>query len=838
MSRSSTSGKLPARPDLNYLKKLAKERLTALRADRPAAKLADAQLVIAREHGFDSWRKMKSHIEASVTAEQIAACVKAIRRGDAQAVLEMIEQHPSLRSVDTGNGATALHRAAEYDQPAIIKLLISGGADISAKFGRYAHTPLSWALMCRSLDAAKSLIEVGAKADLFCAAGMGDLQAVQTFFTADGGLCAGASQTGSSRYKKNGELLRCPPIDDREVIADALYSAARNGHPVVVEELLRHEPLLDFRAYMGGTPLHWAYFGASQKAIDLLLSAGADPNNIDDLFKCTPRAFGICVASKWGMLKLVQLQLANDSTLANVVGGRGTPLHEAARGGHLAIIRLLLNGGADAKILDSAGATVSDVALQKDRKEILQLLNEPVPARKLIASENEFLDAAVPKPDSDHKSGPLEPARKMLLEHPELADSSIFTACAIGNIEAVRRFLKSNPTLARTTGGIRDWPPLCYLCFSRFLRDEPKPATHFVETARLLLTAGADPNSSWPSASDPNFREAALYGAAGIANCAPLTQLLITAGADVNDHESLYHASEFADNAALRVLLVARPAPKSVSYNLCHKMDMEDPGGVELFIEHGADVNVLLKRGLFNGSRPLHFAIYRRRSLKVFNILLAAGANPNLPDGKGVTPYQLACKFGLRDVAGLLKLKGADTHLDPHTRLLAALAGGNRKTVEAMLKNDPSLKAQITTDNHKLLVDAGESGNAKAVGLMLDFGFPIATRGTSYGGWDSTALDQSAWNGHARVVRLLLKRGADPSIKHGFGGDALGAAIHGASHAEHSRGVAAAKALAEVASDQRLEKAIQYAATEPNQNVTAMLSTVLKKRISARKKFL
>ena len=132
--------------------------------------------------------------------------------------------------------------------------------------------------------------------------------------------------------------------------------------------------------------------------------------------------------------------------------------------------------------------------------------------------------------------------------------------------------------------------------------------------------------------------------------------------------------------------------------------------------------------------------------------------------------------------------------------------------VRSILKRSPHLKAGLTEQDFKLLVDAGESGHANAVRSMLDFGFPISTRGTSYGGWDSTALDQAAWNGHGAVVRLLLKRGADPTVKHGFGGDALGAAIHGANHAGHSRLTAIAP-LTYAANKKRLNAAIAYAKT-------------------------
>jgi hypothetical protein len=54
---------LPAHPSLEYLKKLAKERLKKLRRRDPATKLAAAQLAIAREFGFSSWRKLKTHVD-------------------------------------------------------------------------------------------------------------------------------------------------------------------------------------------------------------------------------------------------------------------------------------------------------------------------------------------------------------------------------------------------------------------------------------------------------------------------------------------------------------------------------------------------------------------------------------------------------------------------------------------------------------------------------------------------------------------------------------------------------------------------------------------------------
>jgi catechol 2,3-dioxygenase-like lactoylglutathione lyase family enzyme len=55
---------LPAHPSLEQLRKLAKARLPGLRAVRPDAKLAEAQYVLAREYGFESWPKLVKHVTA------------------------------------------------------------------------------------------------------------------------------------------------------------------------------------------------------------------------------------------------------------------------------------------------------------------------------------------------------------------------------------------------------------------------------------------------------------------------------------------------------------------------------------------------------------------------------------------------------------------------------------------------------------------------------------------------------------------------------------------------------------------------------------------------------
>src|SRR5262245_59473925 len=228
---------LPARPNLAYLRKLAKDRLADLRALDGQAKLYAAQLAVAREHGFASWRRLKTHVDhvAAASPEFVGQLMQAINQGKAPVVRRMIRAHKSLiRSADS-DGMTPLHAAAGANQPRIMEMLIEAGADANALLGRSAHTALSWAVTTAGFDAAKVLRKYGVKPDLYCAAGLGDVDAVRSWFDKTGRLIASACKTGSSRYGADGSLLPCPPTTEPERISDALYIACRQGRTAVVE---------------------------------------------------------------------------------------------------------------------------------------------------------------------------------------------------------------------------------------------------------------------------------------------------------------------------------------------------------------------------------------------------------------------------------------------------------------------------------------------------------------------------------------------------------------------------------------------------------------------------
>ena len=83
---------LPPRPNLEHLKNEAKQRLKALRKRQPQAKLAVAQLAVARDYGFASWRQLKAQVEdIDPTERNTKQIFAAARAGDVETVRRAFE---------------------------------------------------------------------------------------------------------------------------------------------------------------------------------------------------------------------------------------------------------------------------------------------------------------------------------------------------------------------------------------------------------------------------------------------------------------------------------------------------------------------------------------------------------------------------------------------------------------------------------------------------------------------------------------------------------------------------------------------------------------------------
>jgi hypothetical protein len=181
------SRELPEKPNLEYLKKQAKELLRSA----PQGKLADAQHTLANEYGFATWAKLKSHVEALglTPAEALKA---AVCDSDASRVRELLKKHPELRArIDDplpnyGFGQHALFAAVQRSDRATIDVLLRAGADIRKRTEWWAG---GFGVLD---DCDPSLVdfltERGAEVDAHSAARLGRMAKLRELVTADSGV--------------------------------------------------------------------------------------------------------------------------------------------------------------------------------------------------------------------------------------------------------------------------------------------------------------------------------------------------------------------------------------------------------------------------------------------------------------------------------------------------------------------------------------------------------------------------------------------------------------------------------------------------------------------------
>ena len=285
-------------PDLEQLKRQAKELLAAFRAADTAAvneitafyddpqpatfALHDAQLVIARSYGFDSWPKLKAYVDG-VTIRRL---VEAVSNGDIGRVRAMLKARPELANmaVSYSDEHRAIHYAAMHRQPEITRLLMRKGANARAGIDPHRDATSAWTLAReRGYDDIVAIIEEEENrkdqpARELTIAPVLELDNAERTAVANGDLKWLRSSLAE------GKLANQVRWSD----GGLLTVAVRNNRPEVLQFLLdecKFDPDErvsggegDWVAYSQGHPL-WnaAAMGLSEIA-NLLLDRGANPN--------------------------------------------------------------------------------------------------------------------------------------------------------------------------------------------------------------------------------------------------------------------------------------------------------------------------------------------------------------------------------------------------------------------------------------------------------------------------------------------------------------------------------------------------------------------------------
>jgi ankyrin repeat protein len=314
-----------------------------------------ARTVIAREHGFPTWAALRRHVAAlRGDGEPFARAYRALEAPDVDGLRAALDRFPELVALRGTNGndligmATAtcderivalllergadpttanvhgwtpLHQAASSGLPLLFHMLLDAGAPVDVSARGDGGTPLVIALFWANREAAELLAGRGVvPRNLRTAAGLGRVDLIDELVPARG---RPTPEAGAHRafYRPHSGFPSWRPSDDaQEVIDEALSWAARNDRVEALDALVERGAAVDADVNRG-TALAWAAATGRANAAGRLLSLGADPNR--------RTTFG-----------------------GPAHGQDATALHLAAQGGHLDVIQLLLDAGADPTIRD------------------------------------------------------------------------------------------------------------------------------------------------------------------------------------------------------------------------------------------------------------------------------------------------------------------------------------------------------------------------------------------------------------------------------------------------------------------------------------------------------
>ncbi len=276
------------------------------------------------------------------------------------------------------------------------------------------------------------------------------------------------------------------------------------------------------------------------------------------------------------------------------------------------------------------------------------------------------------------------------------------------------------------------------------------------------------------------------------------------------------------------IVVVLAVASLSAASNSLPLIDAVKTGNVEsvrTLLKQRVDVNAALP----DGTTALHWAAHAN-ARELAQLLIAAGAKPNVANRYGVTPLTLAASNGNAALAEALLKAGADPNVavgEGETVLMTAARAGNVATIKALVSHGANVNAAEQWQGQTPLVYAAIENHADAVRLLVELGadvnirskrlefpdFVFKTAGMIYavqpvGNWTplmyaardgaidavraladskadlnlvdpdgTTALILAIINGHFDTAVALLDKGADPNVADKNGMTALYAAV-------------------------------------------------------------
>lgn len=292
-----------------------------------------------------------------------------------------------------------------------------------------------------------------------------------------------------------------------------------------------------------------------------------------------------------------------------------------------------------------------------------------------------------------------------------------------------------------------------------------------VETVRLLIKHGADISQEAVPSTDPSPLWSSVVDEAS----PEVIEVLLEEHADPNyvyntsKHFSIiYVASDIGDEQVVSLLLKYGADPRVVTSfgatPLINAVIKKREEIVRQLLKDSRTKEVINHQQ--NDKTTALFLAVTKGYEDIVEELLKNGADPNIPDGKGMTPLYVSVKKSYTDmlkISELLLKYGANPNevleVDGTTPLWRAAQIGNVFAVSLLLKYGARSNISRLYGSTPLYISC-QYGHENCVKSLLDIGRADPNIGRSTG---TSPLYVASQNGHLDIVQMLLKHGANPN---------------------------------------------------------------------------